>query len=71
MILYQKVLEVSEFLMAFKMCQSLKPSRSSSPVNDAEKVSVFDARTEHASATQYFQFYGYFLFRVQSDVFYF
>uniref|UniRef100_A0A183HTT1 type I protein arginine methyltransferase n=1 Tax=Onchocerca flexuosa TaxID=387005 RepID=A0A183HTT1_9BILA len=51
--------KISDFLAAFKMCQSLKPSRPLSPVNDTEKVSVFDARTEHASATQYFQFYGY------------
>uniref|UniRef100_A0A915PPG5 type I protein arginine methyltransferase n=1 Tax=Setaria digitata TaxID=48799 RepID=A0A915PPG5_9BILA len=56
---FRNTKEVSEFLTAFKMCQSLKPSRSSSPINNGEKVSVFDARTEHASATQYFQFYGY------------
>ncbi|MCP9261712.1 Histone-arginine methyltransferase CARM1 [Dirofilaria immitis] len=56
---FRNAKEVSDFLTAFKMCQSLKPSRPLSPVNNAEKVSVFDARTEHASATQYFQFYGY------------
>ncbi|VIO93698.1 Uncharacterized protein BM_BM10394 [Brugia malayi] len=56
---FRNTKEISEFLTAFKMCQSLKSPRPLSPGNDAEKVSVFDARTEHASATQYFQFYGY------------
>ncbi|VDN06765.1 unnamed protein product [Thelazia callipaeda] len=56
----QSILDVSEFLTALKMCQSIKPSRSTASAgSDNEKVSVFDARTEVASATQYFQFYGY------------
>ncbi|KHN88140.1 Histone-arginine methyltransferase CARM1 [Toxocara canis] len=52
---------MSEFVTALHLCQSLKRPAEDGPFLNASSsdISVFDARTEHASASQYFQFYGY------------
>ncbi|MFH4978001.1 hypothetical protein AB6A40_004710 [Gnathostoma spinigerum] len=53
--------EMREFVTAFNLCQSIKPSCQSpaETQNEDNCLSTFDARTEKASASQYFQFYGY------------
>uniref|UniRef100_A0A914ZS42 type I protein arginine methyltransferase n=1 Tax=Parascaris univalens TaxID=6257 RepID=A0A914ZS42_PARUN len=61
MLCFATAREMSDFVTAVHVYQSLKPTTedaSSAGGNNAD-VSVFDARTEHASASQYFQFYGY------------
>ncbi|VDN59509.1 unnamed protein product [Dracunculus medinensis] len=51
---------LNDFITALRLCQSLKPREKPSPAKESEESkSVFDARTESASAMQYFQFYGY------------
>lgn len=47
--------------MALRMSQDTKNARHRQATTDDQEqiVSEFDARTEQASAAQYFQFYGY------------
>uniref|UniRef100_A0A0N5ASE9 type I protein arginine methyltransferase n=1 Tax=Syphacia muris TaxID=451379 RepID=A0A0N5ASE9_9BILA len=56
---FENATDASAFSLAFNLCTGLKPRNSKNAVGNDGNVSEFDARTEQASASQYFQFYGY------------